>query len=347
MKKYRQLLRACVPCLLLAVVPLLSHCGEAAGYGTETGNPPQLEERQLYLEVAAGGIRVVGTPGAVAPLGASVRVTNVTTGASVETTAASDGSLDVVIAGEPGDELEVTVSSGGQETSQRLSFSAIGRRTDLSSVSCGGLEAMLAQTVGEVFSITDVACAVDVDCVYAAPEAAAPCYYDCGVRVVSRAGAAFVSSQGQEQTAPLCTALEACVRPEPEACPTSSPGLPTCVSGFCEAVVRAPPTCNELLESAEARRTQLRESADRQCARDADCAVARVGVRCLGDCGRPFEGVAQSAVAALEASVQDEVDSSYCAVALSYGCSDPDCGIPPQPVEAYCDGGTCAVRYPE
>lgn len=347
MMNYRHLLRACIPCLLLAVAPLLSHCGDAAGYGTETGNPPKLEEKQLYLEVAAGGIRVVGTPGAIAPPGASVRVTNVTTGASVETTAAIDGSLDVVIAGEPGDELEVTVSSGGQETSERLSFGEIGRRTDLSQVSCDGLEATLAQTASDVFDSADAACDVDVDCVFAESETAAPCYYECSTHVLSRAGLTFASSQGQQQTAPLCAALEGCIRPDFEQCSSVSPGLPTCVAGRCEAVARVPPTCDELLESAETRRSQLRAEADKACVRDADCGLARVGVRCLADCGRSVEGVAVSAVAALEARVRDDVDSTYCAVAVGYGCNEPDCAIPPEPGEAFCDGGTCAVRYPE
>lgn len=343
MMKLSHLLRACVPCLLLAVTPLLSHCGEAAGFGTETGNPPQLEEMKLYLEIVPDGIRVVGAPGAVAPPGAAVRVTNVSTGVSVETAAAADGSLDVVVPGEGGDEFEVTVTSGGREASERVSFGAVLRRTDLSAVSCSGLESTVFQTVGDVLTSADVACSADVDCVFVGH--GVRCYPSCASSVVSRDGAVFVSSEGERLTGAVCAALDACDRVPPPSCDLPDPLLPLCVAGRCEAVGSTSLACNDLLDAAEARRAQLRARAPKACVADADCGLARVATRCTADCGRIYEGVALGAVEATESAVRDEIDVTYCEPAMTQGCSIPDCGNEPEPAEAYCDAGSCAVSY--
>jgi hypothetical protein len=347
MINYRHLLRAIVPCLLLAAAPLLSHCGEAEGFGTETGNPPQLEEKQLYLELVAGGIRVVGTPGAIAPAGASVRVTNVSTGVSVETRAAADGSLDVVIAAEPGDELEVTVGSGGQETSTRISFSEIARRSDLSGVSCQALESTLNETVNEVFENADTGCTEDVDCMWTGYGAAASCYYQCGIGIVSRTGAALVGSLGGQLTASVCAALEACDRPAPSSCPLIELGVTQCVAGRCEGVDSSTLSCDDYRIRAAQRRTQLRDAADKQCALDTDCGLANIGASCLFDCEYIFDSVAVSEVATLEASTRDEVEDLYCARLSANGCEPPtiDCVPPTGTATAVCNAGTCEVQY--
>jgi hypothetical protein len=347
MMNYRHLLRAIVPCLLLASAPLLSHCGEAAGLGTETGNPPRLEEKRLYLEVVAGGIRVVGTPGAIAPPSASVRVTNLTTGVSVEASAAADGSLDVVIAAEPGDELEVRVSSGGQEVSERLSFGEIARRSDLSGASCQALESTLYQTVNEVFEDADTACTDDVDCMSIGHGAAASCYYECGIDIVSRSGAAVARSRGEQLTASVCAALEACDRPAPSSCPLLDPGFPRCIAGRCQGVEPSTFGCDDILETAQTRRTQLRDTPSKQCVEDTDCGLANIGVRCLFDCEYIVDSVAVSGVAALEASIRDEVDSAYCALASANRCEPAtiDCSPPTGTATAVCNTGTCEVEY--
>jgi hypothetical protein len=348
MINYRHLLRAIVPCLLLAAAPLLSHCGEAEGFGTETGNPPQLEEKQLYLELVAGGIRVVGTPGAIAPAGASVRVTNVSTGVSVETRAAADGSLDVVIAAEPGDELEVTVGSGGQETSARISFGAIGSRTDLGGVSCDALEATLTQTLVEVVEDADIACSYDIDCV-SIPFAGVSCYTACTEAVVSRAGLADASEQAEQRTMPVCLALQSCVRPAAPRCEGPGENMRTtaCEAGRCVSVDPVRVTCGYWGIPASERRTQLRAAANKQCALDTDCGVANIGVSCLFDCEYVFDGVAVSEVAALEASIRDEVEAAYCVPGAAYDCEPPniDCTPPTGTATAVCNAGTCEVQY--
>jgi len=346
MMKPRRLLRAFVPCLLLCAAPLLSHCGGDVQLATETGNPPVLEQKKLYLEVVADRLRVVGTAGAIAPPGAAVRVTNLTTGASVETTAASDGSLDVRIAGDSGDELELTVTSGAKQTSERISFAAIGSRTDLDGVSCDALEVTLVQTLLDSIDEADAECATNVDC---APVSlsASPCFRGCGTYNLSRDGAASFNASAADRTQGVCAALDACEREPPPPCTPSVPFVPACRAGRCEGVDPSTLTCNELLGAAEERRRQLRTAANKVCSVDADCTLLNVGVRCLGDCGRPFESVARGAADALAASVRDEVDSTYCGYAIASTCSEPDCGIPPDPAEAYCDAGTCAVRYLE
>jgi hypothetical protein len=348
MMNHRHLLRAIVSCFLLAAAPLLSHCGEAAGFGTETGNPPQLEERQLYLELVAGGIRVVGTTGAIAPAGASVRVTNVGTGVSVETRAAADGSLDVVIAAEPGDELEVTVGSGGQEASARVSFSEMGSRTDLGGVSCDALEATLTQTLADVVENADTACSYDIDCM-SVPFEQVSCYLGCAEAVLSRAGLADASDQAEQRTTSICLALQRCDRGAAPRCEGAGESMRTtaCEAGRCVPTEPVRLTCDDFGIPAAERRTQLRDAANKQCALDTDCALANIGASCFSDCDYIFDSVAVSEVAALEASIRDEVDTAYCAPAAAYGCEPPsvDCSPPTGTATAVCNAGTCEVQY--
>lgn len=345
MMTFRHLLRACVPCLLLATAPLLSHCGEAAGFGTETGNPPQLEQMKLYLEIVPDGIRVVGAPGAVAPPGASVRVTNVSTGASVSVVAGADGSIDVVVPGDGDDEFEVTVTSGGREASERVSFGAVLRRSDLSALSCSALESTVYQAVGDVLRSADVACTVDVDCVFVGHAGASRCYPSCASSALSRDGADFAASEGERVTGAACAALDACDLVPPPSCDPPLPLLPLCVAGRCEAVDSTSLACDDFLAAVEARRAQLRARAPKACSVDDDCGLARVPTRCTADCGRIYEGVAVDAVEATESAVRDEIDVTYCEPATAQGCVIPDCGNEPEPAEAYCDAGTCAVSY--
>lgn len=347
MTKYSHLLRAILPCLLLTVAPLLPHCGEAASFGTETGNPPHIEQRKLYLELVDGGLRVVGTREAIAPSRAPVRVTNLATGTSVETTAGRDGSLDVVILAGADDELEVTVTSGGQETTERISFGAIGSRTDLRDLSCQALEATLDQTIRDVFSTADTACATDEDCLFVGYDTASPCAQGCGMGLVTRAGLELATSQGQQRTSTVCSALEACERPPHPICPLVAPAGPTCVNGRCEAAFPARQTCDDFIIPAAQRRTELRAAASKICTQDADCALAYIGVTCLNDCGRTMDAVARAAVDVLETRILDEVASAYCAPALNYGCEAPsdDCTPPVGTPRAVCDTGACGVLY--
>src|SRR5215471_11848241 len=104
MKHFR--LTRFLPWLLIAVCPpLLGHCGGAVEHGTETGNPPVVEEKKLHVVLHDDGAEVVGDAGAV-PAGASVTVTNTRSGDHVQAIASADGSLNVSVPGTLGDEYE-------------------------------------------------------------------------------------------------------------------------------------------------------------------------------------------------------------------------------------------------
>src|SRR5688500_4929854 len=87
-----------LPWLLIAVCPVLGRCGGTTEPGTETGNPPSIETRRLHIVVRDTGVEVVGEAGAVSP-GASVTITNRSTGQQVQVTAGADGSLNVAVPG--------------------------------------------------------------------------------------------------------------------------------------------------------------------------------------------------------------------------------------------------------
>ncbi len=76
--------------------------------------PPDISVSALTVdEPTLGTLRVVGAPGAVAPAGSPLRITNIGnvsgTASRVETTVASDGSFSAEIAGSLGDHLKLSV----------------------------------------------------------------------------------------------------------------------------------------------------------------------------------------------------------------------------------------------
>jgi hypothetical protein len=210
------------------------------------------------------------------------------------------------------------------------------------------LEATLSQTVVDVMADADVACSADVDCVVAGHAAAAACYYQCGTSVVSRAGLAAASAEGQQLTAAVCAELGRCERPPASSCPPF-PVIPACIAGRCEAVDPSTLSCDDFMQSAGARRSQLGAEANKECVADADCALADVSVPCILQCDSALESVAVSAVAGLEAAVRDQVDSRYCSPFSARGClaDDLSCPAPLTPREAFCDAGACGVRFVE
>lgn len=214
--------------------------------------------------------------------------------------------------------------------------------------SCEALEATLTQTLVEVFQGADGACSYDLDCTSAPLRAASPCYRGCENSVVARAGVAAANARGELETADVCAQLEACERQAAPPCDEPI-GIRTsaCQAGRCVRIDPVRLTCDDFGIPAAERRMQLRAEASKACARDADCALANIGASCLSDCGRSADAVAVSAVAALEAGIRDEVDSTYCAPALSYGCDAPsdDCNPTVGTATAICDAGACAVVY--
>lgn len=130
-----------------AGVPLLAAlvlgCGAASDSldSTDTGNPPVIRAQELRLAASASGVIVSGEPGAVTP-GAEVEVVNVSTGASQTTTAASDGSFEVELAGTLDHEYRVQANLRGRTTSANLDASSTGP------TSLAGLEFLLDSAEG-------------------------------------------------------------------------------------------------------------------------------------------------------------------------------------------------------
>jgi heat shock protein HslJ len=107
--------------LLPAALSLgLAACGGAADpSSTDTGNPPVIVGQSLRVTSTATGVRVSGAPG-TAPRGARVEVINLSTGESATTTAGSDGSFEVELAGTVADEYRVSSDLDGQTSSTHL-----------------------------------------------------------------------------------------------------------------------------------------------------------------------------------------------------------------------------------
>jgi hypothetical protein len=331
---------------LLGLAPAaLVCCGGQTDLGTETGNPPAIDSLKLYLEQDANGVRVVGAPGAITPAGARVTVRNLSTGESVEASASADGSLDVSIAGAPGDEYEVTVSSGGQEVSQPVSFVEIARRQDLAGVSCQALEATLLQTLSTTYSSADATCAVDADCAYAG-WGQGECYYQCGETLLSRSGGAAARASAEQQTAAVCAALDNCERFPPSSCGGGRPfELLECIEGQCRATDPATLSCDDLLIQTSGRYAELLAAADRTCAGDGDCRRVGMSAACLS-CVSSV-AISQSAALGLQELVRVEVDQGLCQALSNRACSLPEAGcIDHADYDALCIAGTCTLVAP-
>jgi len=120
--RIRSLESRCRAALLLSVSLALevAACGGAADpSSTDTGNPPVIVGQTLRVTPTPTGVRVSGAAG-TAPRGARVEVINLSTGEAATTTAGSDGSFEVELAGTVGDEYRVYSDLDGQTSSTQL-----------------------------------------------------------------------------------------------------------------------------------------------------------------------------------------------------------------------------------
>jgi heat shock protein HslJ len=120
--RIRSVWSRCRAALLLPVALSLglAACGGATDpSSTDTGNPPVIVGQSLRVTPTATGVRVSGAAG-TAPRGARVEVINLSTGESATTTAGSDGSFEVELAGTVADEYRVSSDLDGQTSSTHL-----------------------------------------------------------------------------------------------------------------------------------------------------------------------------------------------------------------------------------
>lgn len=334
--------------LLFASPALLVRCGGESLPGTETGNPPGVDALRLYLEVTNDGIRVLGSPGAVTPGGARVRVTNRTTGESVETVAGADGSLDVVIPGGAADTFEVTVVSGAAEVTQAVSFVDLATREDTNGPTCQSLESALGTRLRNSYDGADTSCSVDADCTRTGWEAATPgCARGCNGPLLSQTGAAQARAAAAQATLDVCLALEQCEREPPPPCEGPEYEIIRCDAGQCRADYPIELACDALVLATSQRRLALITGVDRSCQADADCTVTSSGIPCLNDCGPVDVALAASALPGLQAQLESEIDQNLCSLIEQRACPLPEPSCEPRdpgPFRGVCSAGRCELE---
>jgi hypothetical protein len=324
--------------LLALCPPLLSQCGGEARLGTETGNPPRLELKKLFLLASVQGVELVGEAGAVSA-GANVNITNVSTGASAETVALANGSVDVFVAGSLDDEYDVTATTTVGTTNSRLTPSASGGGNPLAQLSCEALDHSVRQRVAGVLASIDRSCSIDSECV---PWSLGTCGGGgfCDEWWISASAVNLALAQAQQETSSLCNEFDRC-QPEVLGCQGGFP-VPDCQNGICQHL-----DLNiDLLDCdgrADEARSRLREElthADGSCTRDDDCTLLNPHLSCVADCGN-FAAVAESAVLVVEQHIQD-VELTFC---QSLACPAPSplpCDPALEPTTS-CIAGQCAL----
>lgn len=337
--------------LLCALAPFtLARCGGSANdpghelLGTETGNPPVIKKEALHLEVAPGGMRLIGAPGAVTP-GAEVRVTNQRTGASAATTAAANGSVDLSISGETSDVYEVIVTREGQQASVTLTMADL--PSDLSTLSCEALGNALGPVIAATYADADHSCTIDADC--AERSWGEGCYNRCGSEILAASAVEATSALAEQRITGLCSEIDARGCPNgPVPCVPSLQHVLRCEQGQCVGRELGELSCEDLSQEASRRRQAAAAKAPRDCNVDDDCALSRFNLSCLDNCGGFASPIASSAYDAVEAEIA-QAEALLCGqferdacVVLALPC-DPPAGEP----SARCEQGECTVLYVE
>jgi hypothetical protein len=331
-------------CFLLALCsPLLSQCGGDASLGTETGNPPRLQLKKLFLLASLQGVELVGEAGAVSA-GASVSITNLSSGANAETVALANGSVDMFVAGSLDDEYDVTATSAeGASSSARLTPSASGGGNPLAQLSCEALDHSVRQRVAGVMAAIDRSCSIDSECVtWTLGACGAPGAGFCEQWWISASALSAARAQTEQETTGLCSALDRCDS-DVGGCIGGFP-VPDCQNGVCQHLdlnvdLRA---CESRADEARARLQEELEHADRRCSADDDCRVLNPHLTCVADCGN-WGAAAQSAAPGVEQRIQD-VDLTFC---QSFDCPTPSplpCEPLPEPMVA-CNAGQCELVF--
>jgi hypothetical protein len=157
-----------VPLLLFACSPLFLHCGGATNATepvTETGNPPAIVQQKLSIVANGTGVELRGDAGAVTP-GATVTVTNRTTGEHAEAIAPADGSVSVVVAGSLQDEYEVKVSNASGTQTLQVFSDPNGNVVESGTLSCQDLTDKVGDRTNQARMRASRTCTSDDDCTF-------------------------------------------------------------------------------------------------------------------------------------------------------------------------------------
>jgi hypothetical protein len=344
-----------LPWLFLAVCPaLLGHCGGATE-GTETGNPPVIEQRKIQLIAHPQGVEIVGEAGAVSP-GASVRATNQRTGQSVEGNARADGSLSLVVPGTLQDSYQIDVTSSGSalsatavvQTQSDVSSNTDGEELDppVASVSCETLENLLPDRISNSLAGADHGCARDSDCGYVSWNVG--CYQDCGGSALAATAVEAGRAAATQASADVCAELESrCERRPPQPCIPGSTQV-ECRAGLCQPLNVDSLSCQELSDKVTERRAEVLNGADVSCTQDSDCTAIFVPLSaCAPGCN--FNLALEASIADLLPPRLQEVEQTFCPGFEARACPSPPrspCPAAFADAGAACVAGRCEVTGP-
>jgi hypothetical protein len=322
----------------------LAACTDAHGPegSTQTGNPPTLDRARVTLVVGADDIRIAGEPGAATPGGATIEITNLTTGEVIEATAASDGSFDVSVDGSPDDAFVVRVIADGEQSTPVYVVrggAEIAGEAD-GSLSCEQYTALATAVLDASSAAADRSCSTSADC---SPVALSMSCVPCFLSEASSSGASQIEATFEAVTGGLCAAAldEGCRFPIPRCV---APDPPECVAGQCTAAT-AELSCDERQMKSSEILSEAVQAADKRCESDDDCMLFGGGTMCgTGLCGG---ALASSEGGAQIAQTLAEINAGICANFREDGCRNPPmlCPFVPNPPPR-CEAGQCTQSPP-
>lgn len=324
------------------LVAVLAACTDAHGpeHSTQTGNPPALDRGRVTLEVSADQVHIVGEAGAASPGGASIEITNLSTGQVITGTAAADGSFDVRADGSLNDAFVVRAVANGDESAPvyvvRGGAEISGE--DDGSLACDQYSGLGRAVLEASAAAADRRCSSADDCKQVFVQA--HCVPGCTPVYASNAGASQVMATAEAINAGLCASSKADGCPnQPVQC--AAPAPVGCVAGEC--VAQGEQSCDQLRAEAGTAYSQAIQAAVVGCERDDDCVEVAAGVSCLGGCGWA-PAVHQSQQTVFERTVAD-INAGVCAGFHAGGCRVPtvSCG-PGLPGPPVCEAGQC-IRH--